>query len=151
MNSVPPILLVEDNPDDVFIFKRALREARIKNPVVVMGSGQDAIDYLSQKSTYSDNEKYPLPFIIFLDLKLPYQNGFEVLEWIRNQPTLQAIAVVVLSGSGEIRDHQRAYALGARSYLIKPPDSEHILQFIYSMRSYWGGADYPWPVIIESE
>ncbi len=150
MNSVPHILLVEDSADDVFIFKRALQDARIKNPVVVVSNGQDAIDYLSRKSAYSDTETRSLPFVIFLDLKLPYQDGFEVLEWIRNQPVLQTIPVVVLSGSGEIRDHQRAYALGARSYLIKPPDSQHILQFIDSMRSYWGSADYPWPVVIES-
>lgn len=145
------ILLVEDDRDDVFIFKRALKAARIGNPLVVVSSGQAAVDYLSHQEAYIDQEKHPLPFVIFLDLKLPYLDGFEVLTWIRQQPALRPIVVVVLTGSDETRDHQKAYALGARSYLVKPPQAEHILQFMESMTSYWGRADSGWPVIIEAE
>lgn len=134
------ILLVEDDQDDVFIFQRALVAANVMNPVVVVTTGQAAVDYLANKGEYADAKKYPRPFVIFLDLKLPYLDGFEVLTWIRKQPHLNSVVVVVLSGSDESRDHQRAYALGARSYLVKPPNAQEIRQFMDSMVSYWGGA-----------
>ncbi len=139
MNLSDTILLVEDDRDDVFIFTRALENAHITHPLCVVTNGQEAVEYLTHKGKYSDPEKYPLPFVIFLDLKLPYLDGFEVLSWIRQQPTLQSIVVVVLTGSDETRDHQKAYTLGARSYLVKPPQAEDIRQFMDSMVSYWGG------------
>ena len=151
MNLSNAILLVEDDRDDVFIFSRALKAARIGNPLIVVKSGQEAMDYLSHEGAYSDQEKHPLPFVIFLDLKLPYLDGFEVLTWIRQQPALRPIVVVVLTGSDETRDHQKAYALGARSYLVKPPHAEDILQFLESMKSYWGRPGSVWPVITETD
>ena len=145
------ILLVEDDRDDVFIFQRTLKNARIANPVVVVTTGQDAVDYLSHQGKYADSEKYPLPFVIFLDLKLPYLDGFEVLSWIRAQPHLRSIIVVVLSGSDETRDHQKAYALGARTYLVKPPQVKDIELFIESMASYWGYPGGMWPIMMETD
>ena len=132
------ILLVEDNDDDIFIFRRALEDANILNPLMVVTDGQDALDYLSHRGKFTDEEKYPLPFIIFLDLKLPYVDGFEVLAWIRQQRALKSTVVVVLSGSDEAKDHQKAYTLGARSYLTKPPEASDIRRFMDSMVSYWG-------------
>lgn len=151
MNLSKTILLVEDDRDDVFIFERALKAARIANPVVVVKTGQEAMDYLSHQGDYADQEKYPLPFVIFLDLKLPYLDGFEVLSWIRAQPALQSIIVVVLSGSDETRDHQKAYALGARTYLVKPPQAKDIQLFIDSMASYWGYPGGTGPVLLERD
>ena len=146
------ILLVEDDRDDIFIFRRALKAARITNPLVVVRNGQEATEYLSYDGEYADKEKYPLPFVIFLDLKLPYLDGFEVLSWIRSQPGLKSIVVVVLTGSDETRDHQKAYTLGARSYLVKPPEPQDILQFLDSMTSYWGGrTSSGWPVLMEND
>ncbi|HZM03348.1 MAG TPA: response regulator [Candidatus Saccharimonadales bacterium] len=133
MNFDKTILLVEDNRDDVFIFKKTLKKAQINNPVNVVANGQEAVDYLSGVNKYSDREKYPLPCVIFLDLKMPYFDGFEVLAWLRAQPSLQSINAVVLSSSDEPNDHQRAYALGTRSYLVKPPRPEEIRRFIVSM------------------
>jgi CheY-like chemotaxis protein len=109
------------------------------------------VDYLSHDGKYDDQEKYPLPFVIFLDLKLPYLDGFEILSWIKQQPRLKSIVVVVLTGSSEARDHQKAYALGARSYLVKPPKAKDIRQFIDSMTSYWGGPGGLWPVFIKND
>lgn len=151
MNLGKTILLVEDDRDDVFIFERALKAARILNPVVVLKNGQEAVDYLSNEGNYADKASHPLPFVIFLDLKLPYLDGFEVLAWIRQQPHLRSIVVVVLTGSDENRDHQKAYALGARSYLVKPPKPTDISQFINSMASYWGRSGDQWPVMLEEE
>jgi CheY-like chemotaxis protein len=130
------ILLAEDNPDDTFIFKRALKAANIVNPLVVVTDGQEAVNYLSHTGEYSDQTKYPSPFLVFLDLKMPYLDGFEVLTWIRKQPLLQSVVVVMLSGSNETIDQQRCYSLGARSYLVKPPRPEELRQFMDSMSSY---------------
>jgi CheY-like chemotaxis protein len=130
MDTKKTILLVEDNPDDVFIFKLALRDANITTSVSVAVDGQEAVDYLSGASKYSDREQYPLPFIVFLDLKMPFLDGFEVLSWIRTQPPLRGIAAVILSGSDEARDHQKANELRADGYLVKPPEPQVILKFL---------------------
>lgn len=118
---------------------------------MVLKNGQEAVNYLSNEGKYTDKASNPLPFVIFLDLKLPYLDGFEVLTWIRQQPQLRPIVVVVLTGSDETRDHQKAYALGARSYLVKPPEPKDISQFINSMASYWGRSGDLWPVVMETD
>ncbi len=131
------ILLVEDNDDDIFLFTRTLNKAKITNPVQITSDGQRAIDYLKGVGQYADRKQYPVPFIVFLDLKLPYLNGFEVLTWIRQQPELHSVMVVILTSSDEARDHQQAYSLGARSYLVKPPGSHDILEVLDSLNSFW--------------
>ncbi len=133
----PTILLVEDSEDDVFVMKWALTKCGIINPLHVVTDGQMALDYLSGVGDYSDRAKFPLPFIIFLDLKLPYVLGFEVLAWIKQQPALSSIAVTVLTGSDENRDFDKAYALGARSYLVKPPTPESLRSVFDSLNSLW--------------
>jgi CheY-like chemotaxis protein len=130
------ILLVEDNDDDVFAMKRALKAAKILNPLQLATDGQKAIDYLSGAGEYANRERFPLPFIVFLDLKLPYVHGFEVLSWLQNNPQLE-IAVIVLTSSAETRDHEKSYKLGARSYLIKPPTPEGLRDVFDSLQSYW--------------
>ena len=131
------ILVAEDNDDDIFALRRALKKAGVANPVQVVTDGQKAVDYLAGNGEFADRERHPLPFILFLDLKLPYVDGFDVLSWMRQQPSLNPVVVVILTGSDETKDHQRAYALGARSYLVKPPTASDIIQFMDSMQSYW--------------
>lgn len=131
------ILLVEDDQDDVFIMQRALRLGKIANPLQVVRDGQEALDYLAGTGRYADRSQYPLPFLIFLDLKMPYLSGFEVLAWLRQQPLLEGIVVVVLTGSAEARDQDRAYALGARTYLVKPPTAKVLHEIFDSLKSYW--------------
>lgn len=131
------ILLVEDNEDDVFAMKRALKLAQITNPLQIVSDGQKAMDYLSGAREFADREKYPLPFIVFLDLKLPYVHGFEILAWMRLKPELSSIVVVVLTSSAEERDHERAYSLGARSYLVKPPTANALKDVFNSLKTYW--------------
>jgi CheY-like chemotaxis protein len=122
----PTILLVEDNDDDVFAMQRALRKAQITFPVHVVTDGQKAIEYLSGTGQYADRNYYPLPALIFLDLKLPYVGGFEVLQWMRHQPLLSHLAVVVLTGSAEQSDRDRAEKLGAQSYVVKPAEPQQL-------------------------
>lgn len=145
------ILLVEDDFDDAFIFKRALKKASIGNPLQVVTDGQEAIDYLSGEGQYADRERYPLPFLAFLDLKLPYRDGFEVLTWIRAQPRLDGLIVVVLSGSDEPKDHQRAYSLGARSYLVKPPAVTELHLLMDSLQSHWSRTSERGPILNEKQ
>jgi CheY-like chemotaxis protein len=131
------ILVVEDNAEDVLALKRALEKAEIANPVRIVTNARDAIAYLAGTDEFSDRSACPLPFLILLDLKLSPRDGFEVLAWIREQRTLADVAVVVLSGSEDALDQQRAYVLGARSYLIKPPTPEDLQRLMRSLKVFW--------------
>lgn len=115
------IALVEDNEDDVFFMRRALKGAGITAAVQVLTDGQQAIDYLTGTGSYTDRGRWPMPGIVFLDLKLPYCTGFEVLESMRRSGTLDSTLVVILTSSPEERDRKRARELGATAYLVKPP------------------------------
>src|SRR5579864_5000614 len=114
-----PILLVEDDENDVFFFQRAMSKAGMTNPVQVAGDGQEAIDYLRGAGKFADRSKFPLPELILLDLKLPFVMGLDVLRWIREQSELVPI-VIILSSSREEEDIAAAYKLGANAYLVKP-------------------------------
>jgi CheY-like chemotaxis protein len=135
--SPPIILLVEDNEDDVFFMQRVLQVSGTKNPLQVATNGQQAINYLAGAGEFADRQRFPLPFLIFLDLKMPQVNGFDVLTWMRERPELNWIVVIVMSDSSEAIDQKRAYALGARSYQIKPPTPESMRGIFDSLKSYW--------------
>src|SRR5262249_50156824 len=122
------ILLVEDDEDDQFFMKVALDKAGIRDPLQIANDGREAISYLAGDGAFSDRTLFPLPTIIFLDLKMPYVNGFGVLEWLRTRGNeFSSTPVVVLTSSPEERDQTHAYELGARSYLLKPPTREMLL------------------------
>jgi len=125
---LPIILLVEDDEDDVFLMERALSQTRLEVTMHIATNGQEAIDYLSGNGPYGDRAAHPLPALIFLDLKLPFVNGFEVLEWMRSRPALSDIQVLVLTSSPEDRDRQRAQNLGVKAYLVKPPTPQMLLE-----------------------
>ena len=131
------ILLVEDNEDDVFLMKRSLKAAGIVNPLYVVDDGQQAVDYLSGAGNYADRDNYPLPALVFLDLKLPLKSGLEVLAWIRQQPEFENLVVLVLTSSNEPSDLKRAYGLGANSYLVKPPTATQLLDLAKAFKWYW--------------
>ena len=145
------ILLIEDYEDDVFAMERALAEANITNPLQVVTDGQQALDYLSGAGQYANRAQYPLPFIMFLDLKLPFVDGFEILAWVRQQAALKSIIVIVLTGSAESRDQDKAYALGARSYLVKPPTSETLHGILESLQSFWLSKANETPILLNDE
>ena len=114
------ILLVEDDDNDVFFFRRALRKAGVELPVRLLVDGEEALQYLHGDGKFGDRSTHPLPDIIFLDLKLPFISGMEVLRHIQKQPALSSIDVIVLTSSPEERDRKLAFQLGAREYLVKP-------------------------------
>lgn len=124
MTQPSSLLLIEDNPDDVFIMRRALKKSGLDLPVHVATDGKEALDYLRGTGPYHDRGQFPIPSMIFLDLKLPYVDGFEVLEWIRQHPVLHDLEVVILTSSAEERDQRKAREFGVKAYLVKPPKPE---------------------------
>ena len=132
-----PILLVEDDPDDVALIIRAFQRANLANPVKVARDGEEAVEYLSGAGPHADRTSSPLPVLILLDLKVPRRNGHEVLEWMRAQDGLRRIPVAVLTSSRERRDVDKAYDLGANAYLVKPVDFEELLRMVSSLHLFW--------------
>ena len=131
------ILLVEDNEDDVFFFRRALKAAGINNPMFVADDGQMAVDYLEGVDRFADRNSYPSPTAIFLDLKLPIKSGFAVLHWVRQHPSLFTVPVVILSSSNEPTDKQEAFRLGATAYQVKPPTPASFLGLAKELQWDW--------------
>jgi len=131
------ILLVEDDADDVLLIQRAFRRAKIANPIQVVSDGDEAVAYLSGAGRYGDRRQFPLPVLILLDLKLPRRSGFEVLEWLRGQSGLKRTPVLVLTSSKETVDVNRAYELGANSYLLKPVTFRALQEIMKAINLYW--------------
>ena len=127
------ILLVEDDPNDVFLMERAMSKAHLELPFQVVVNGEEAISYLGGKGKFADRAAYPLPSCVFLDLKMPFVNGFEVLEWIQTQPSLSGLTTIVLTSSPEERDRQRAQQLGAKGYVVKPPTAQMLLEIVAAL------------------
>ncbi|MDD5194575.1 MAG: response regulator [Candidatus Omnitrophica bacterium] len=132
------ILLIEDNPDDVDITKRALREARIVNQLWVVCDGQAAIDFLQQKGEYQDSSKSSKPGLILLDINLPKLNGIEVLKVIKNDPELKRIPVVMLTVSKREEDIVKSYNHGCNSFIQKPVKFDNFVEIIKQIGLYWG-------------
>jgi CheY-like chemotaxis protein len=131
------ILQVEDEANDVFLLQRAFRSARISNPVKVATDGQMAIDYLSGAGAFGNRRDHPLPGLILLDLKLPRRSGREVLQWIRSQPALRRIVVIVFTSGKYIGDVGLAYDLGANSFIVKPTDFSQYLGIARLLKDWW--------------
>ncbi len=131
------ILLAEDREDDIILIRRAFFRARLFNPLHIVRDGEEAINYLQGSGKYSHRDEFPLPALILLDLKMPRVDGFHVLEWIRGQPSFQSIAVLVLTSSDQTHDINRAYSLGANSFLVKPSDFENYIQLGTLIRRFW--------------
>ena len=133
----PGILIVEDNGDDVALIRRAFGQCKIANRLSVVSDGDAAVAYLSGTGPYADRADHPLPALVMLDLKLPRRSGLEVLEWMKHQPLLRRMPVVILTSSKEHKDVNRAYDLGANSYLTKPVEFEDLRALVERMHLYW--------------
>jgi CheY-like chemotaxis protein len=137
------ILLVEDDPGDVFRIQRAFRKANLVSSLEVVTDGEKAIQYLSGQDPYQDRDRSPLPVLVLLDLKLPRYSGFEVLSWLRTESNLKQLPVVVLTSSDYQLDIDRAYELGANSYLAKPPAPDALLEMVQTVGLYWSVLNRP--------
>ncbi len=131
------VLLVEDNPDDAFLITRAFKKAKLANPLFVVGDGEEAVAYLAGEGRFADRGAYPFPVLMLLDLKLPKMSGFEVLRWRMESPEVKKLPVVVLTSSNQTPDIERAYELGANSYLVKPVSFESLMEMVRVLGMYW--------------
>ena len=131
------VLLVEDNDDDVFFMKRAVAAAGLAERLDVVTDGQAAIDYLQGEGEFGGRESHPLPFLVFLDLKLPKRPGLEVLAWLRSQPRLSGVLVLVLTSSREESDVINSYRLGANAYLVKPSNGAELTELVRRVKAFW--------------
>src|SRR5215470_8505875 len=131
------VLIAEDDPSDVFLLKRAFQLAQVPATLHFVRDGQEAIDYLEGENDYKDRQAHPLPDLLLLDLKMPKLNGFDVLSWLRRQPGLKRLLVTVLTSSDQPQDINRAYDLGANSYLLKPHSSHELSDLVKRVQKYW--------------
>ena len=123
------ILLIEDNPDDVKLTLRAFEKNKILNEIVVKTDGVEGMEYLNRCTL--------LPALVLLDLQLPRMGGIEVLRWIRTDPRLKLLPVVIMTSSREERDVNEVYHLGANSFICKPVDFEQFTEVVRQLGMYW--------------
>jgi len=131
------ILLAEDDPNDVLLIQRAFQRNHVANPVQVVRDGEEALAYLSGQAPFADRERHPLPVLLLMDLKMPRKSGLEVLAWVRHQPGLKRLPIIVLTSSNQSPDINRAYELGANSYLVKPAGFDSLLDLVKNLDMYW--------------
>jgi CheY-like chemotaxis protein len=132
-----PILLVDDNPDDVKLTMRALKKSNILNEIVVAHDGVEALDYLFGAGKYEGRDTNIKPQVVLLDLKMPKLDGLEVLRRMRADERTQPLPVVVLTTSSEDRDKIESYKLGANSYVRKPVDFAQFAEAVQQLGLYW--------------
>jgi len=144
------ILVAEDDPSDALLLERAFSKVSVNVPIHFVRDGQEVIDYLQGVAPFDNREIYPLPKLLVLDLSMPRLNGFEVLMWLRrNSLSLEGDShlarrlVVILTASSLAEDINRAYALGANSYLIKPQDPGGLERIATGLENYWVKLNIP--------
>lgn len=124
MNNKQTILLADDSENDLLLMREAFKMAGCDIPVQEVHNGEEAIAYLTGDGPYCDRNKFPLPTVMLLDLNMPKSSGFDVLAWVRAQPGLKRLAIFILTASARNEDLERAFDLGATSYLVKPGSLE---------------------------
>ena len=132
-----PILLAEDDENDIFLMGRAFDRAGLPNPLFVVRNGQQAIDYLGGTGDYAHRDKHPLPGLVLLDLKMPWMDGFDVLSWLRRQREYRALPVVVLTSSKLQSDIERSRLMGVYDYRLKPQDLPELVSLLMDIRKRW--------------
>jgi CheY-like chemotaxis protein len=131
------ILLVEDNPTDVRLIRRAFTKASVANRIEVVTDGDLAVAYLAGEAPFIDRRAHPLPGLILLDLKLPKRSGLEVLRWLKTQPGVGRIPVVILTSSRRAVDVEAAYDGHANSYLVKPVQFDELQRMMAAVHGFW--------------
>ncbi len=137
MSNHAPVLIAEDDANDAFLLRRAFAKAGIRNPLVVVENGQEAIDYIRGAGAFASRQEHPFPCILFLDLKMPLLDGFDVLASLRSQPPAQRLPVIVLSSSNQERDIEQARQLGADDYRVKPQQFEQLMAIVTEVHDRW--------------
>ena len=137
MNTMHTILYIDDDENDVVLLKHAIRAAQLRCNVQAVNDPEKAAAYLGGKGQYADRKCFPVPSLVLMDLKMPRMHGLEVLAWIRTQPVLKRLVVIVLTASNQASEVNRAYELGANSYLVKPVELEALVELVKGIGAYW--------------
>jgi CheY-like chemotaxis protein len=137
------ILAAEDDPNDLELLRHVIGETGVEVNFQSADDGEQLVNYLRGEGKFSDRDAYPVPDIVVLDLKMPRMNGFEVLQWLRQEPGLARIPTVVLSGSGLESDIEEAYRLGANTYFTKPGQLAELRKIIGALIDYWRRSQRP--------
>jgi CheY-like chemotaxis protein len=132
-----PILLVEDNPDDVILTKRALKDNNIVNEIILARDGVEALEYFRGEGAHEGRDTSIMPAVILLDLKMPRMGGLELLKIIRSEESTKLLPVVILTSSRSERDVMESYRLGANSYIQKPIDFDQFTTAVKQLGLYW--------------
>ena len=131
------ILLVEDEVNDVLLITKTLNKAGVNSLIQVARDGQEALDYLTGEGQFANREKYPLPSLVLLDLKLPRVMGLEVLRRLDQRRNFRRLVVIVLTSSQEPQDIDTAYDLGAKAYLVKPSGIDQLEPMAQAIKDFW--------------
>ena len=131
-----PILVVEDDENDIFFLTYAMEKVGLENPLQIASDGREAVDYFKGHGKFADRLQFPLPCLVMLDLKLPYLRGLDVLKWMRQEAQLTTI-VIVFSSSENEADIEAAYRLGANAYLVKPTETSKLVEMAKAMKDFW--------------
>jgi CheY-like chemotaxis protein len=144
------VLLVEDESTDAFLMQRCLRKAGVVNPIRVVRNGREAMHYLQGSGRFADRNKFPVPCLVLLDLKLPFVMGIDVLKWIRQQPEIAPIVLILTSSAAEA-DTSAAYRLGANGYLVKPSRADTLVDMAKAIKDFWLTHNTPPPCLSPAE
>lgn len=150
MNDKQTILLADDSDDDLSLMKQACRSANFQATLRTVKNGEEAVAYLKGAGAYAHREKFPLPTVMLLDLNMPRMNGFDVLAWVRAQPGLRRLSIIILSASLRPEDVEQAFDLGANSYLVKPSTIAALIAMICCLRDWLEYNHFP-PLHKEAE
>lgn len=131
------ILLAEDGPDDALLFRMALDRAGVRNQLIVLPTSEQALEYLKGEGQFADRRQFPLPRLVFLNLHLPQIGGIGVVKWIRQQPALTGLVVIVITGSTHSPDVARAYQAGANSFIVKPNSLDELTRALKTTMDFW--------------
>jgi CheY-like chemotaxis protein len=138
MSNLSPVLLAEDNANDVLLVCRALKETKALNPVHAVGNGEEAIQYLAGEGKYADRTAFPFPVLFLLDLKMPVKDGLDVLRWLHEHPEIpRQLPVVVLSSAELPSETQMAYAMDIQACIVKPLSYDELREKMRILKEYW--------------
>jgi CheY-like chemotaxis protein len=132
-----PVLYAEDEANDAFFLQRAFTRVGVEQKLIVVPDGQEAINYLSGDGAYSNRDEHPMPCLLLLDLNMPKKSGLDVLKWVRNDPRISTLPVIVLTSSLHDADIHRAYIQGANAYLVKPSDPGELADIVKTINDFW--------------
>ena len=143
MNTELPVLVAEDNEDEIALLELAFRKVGFNGPIRFVRDGHRAVEYLEGRNEYADRKQFPFPKVILTDLKMPRISGLELLQWLRKHPKCHVIPAILLSGSGLDSDVKDAYKFGANTYFQKPGGFEGMVELLRHLKAYWSSCELP--------